>query len=135
MSGVAKASDFSAPADGNRLRGSRRASLPVALLLLVTELAIAVALLPSSTAHLGGVAAAAWLVVCIAATALAISLGRPSECHRFRIATVPLLAAHRPAGRVPFPGVVDCYRRLGGERGQSHYGVGRRARLPWLAWV
>ncbi len=84
VSGVAKASDFSRTRRTVTDFGApERASLPVALLLLVTELAIAVALLPSSTAHLGGVAAAALLVVFIAATALAISRGRAPECHCF----------------------------------------------------
>ena len=84
VSGVAKASDFS---------GTRRtvtdfdapewASLPVALLLLVTEVAIAVALVPTSTAHLAGAGAAALLVAFIVVTTVAIFRGRAPDCHCF----------------------------------------------------
>jgi thiol-disulfide isomerase/thioredoxin/uncharacterized membrane protein YphA (DoxX/SURF4 family) len=84
VSGVAKASDFS---------GTRRtvtdfdapewASLPVALLLLVTEVAIAVALVPTSTAHLAGVGAAVLLVAFIVVTTVAIFRGRAPDCHCF----------------------------------------------------
>ena len=119
VSGVAKASDFSRTRRTVTDFGApERASLPVALLLLVTELAIAVALLPSSTAHLGGVAAAALLVVFIAATALAISRGRAPGVPLLRQSPhFPCWLAHGcPQRRVPFPGVVYRYRRLGGER-------------------
>ena len=84
VSGVAKASDFSRTRRAVTDFGApERASLPVALLLVLTEMVIAVALVPSSTAHLAGVGAAALLLAFIAATALAISRGRAPDCHCF----------------------------------------------------
>ncbi len=84
VSGVAKASDFT----GTRravtdFRAPERASLPVALLLLVTELAIAVALVPNSTAHLAGVGAAALLLAFIGISTFVIFRGRAPDCHCF----------------------------------------------------
>jgi thiol-disulfide isomerase/thioredoxin len=84
VSGVAKASDFSGTRRAVTDFGApERGSLPVALLLLMTELAIAVTLVPTSTAHLAGVGAAALLVAFIAVTTLAIFRGRAPDCHCF----------------------------------------------------
>ncbi len=84
VSGVAKASDFSGTRRAVTDFGAPgRASLPVALFLVVAELAIVVTLVPSSTAHLAGVGAAALLVAFIVVTTLAIVRGRAPDCHCF----------------------------------------------------
>jgi thiol-disulfide isomerase/thioredoxin len=75
------------------LRGSRaavagfgvpeRIASPLGTLLPVAELAVAVALLPASTARLGGLGAAVLLALFVAAIARSMARGEAPDCHCF----------------------------------------------------